>query len=78
MLAPLIPIGDQLEQVTNISMRFNGMAEREVGDYLITITTPHPFANQVTTFFQIEHDALHGALGNTNPKRDLSQYQIRV
>ena len=70
--------GYQVQQIANVSMTLNGMAQRLVNQHAVMVAPPHTFSFNETTSFQILDDSLHGAFCNAHFQSHFAKHDIRV
>lgn len=69
---------DQFQQITDFAVRFNGVAQRFFGEYLVVVLAADFLAADKSFVFQFLHNPLHGAFRNAHAARDFSQDQPRI
>jgi hypothetical protein len=67
-------LGDELEQVADFAVRFNGVAERLLRKHVVPVLPTHFFPLNEPALFEILNDTLNSALRDGN----LSKHELRI
>jgi hypothetical protein len=59
-------IEDQVNEIADKAVSFDGMAEGEVTNDAIVVLASDFLANQESIFFQVSDDTLNGSFGDSN------------
>ena len=69
---------DELEQVADVSVSFNGMAEWFFGKSLVPVPASYSFSLNVPFLLEIMNDALNCSLRDADFRRNLPEYDLRI
>lgn len=69
---------DHMKEQAYVAVRGYRVAERSIRVQLVTIAAALALAREVTCFFEIGDDALHGPLGDPNSGCDFTQSNLRL
>ncbi len=69
---------DEVEEHAHLAVRLDRMRQRAVQVHLVAIPPPLARAREVTSFFEIGDDALHGPLGDPDSGCDFMQSNLRL
>jgi len=59
-------------------MSLDGVAQRQIAPYLISVATTAAETPQIAGVHQIRHDPLHGSFGNPYPLSNLAHSCLRI
>ena len=69
---------DELEQVADSTVRFNGVAERLLRKHVVPVLPTHFFPLNEPALFEILNDTLNSALRDANRDGNLSKHESRI
>jgi hypothetical protein len=71
-------IGQQVDERSDVSVRFDRVPQRKLGVDLIAIPAAGADSLQVLAFLEVRDDPLDGTLGDSNQYRDLAERHLWV
>lgn len=73
----LLPF-DQVDEITDGSMSFNGMTEKFIGLQRVPILSSDLFSFDESPFFQVRNNALDGSFRNTDSESHFPENHRRI